>query len=167
MRFYEITPESPAYAPLVEVWERPKQWLAAKEELETLIGGPVSQNMAYSVKRLMLTHVPEALECQFTKQYWGECRKAKIGSAINNKFLEIVAAYDLKDTTLFSVAEILGTVWSRGAETYYPAIEGKYYFGTERKIENYTGLIEITEPCFLRLRAAWMEQTSFPAASNL
>lgn len=57
----------------------------------------------------------------------------------------------------FDIAMILGTAMSgRGREQYH-IINDKYYVETERTIREATGLIEISEPEFLRLRANWLE----------
>lgn len=82
---------------------------------------------------------------------------AKLNSQIHKDFMYIVKKYKLKDTTLQAVAFVLGTAWHRGHEQYFPPMDGKYYFETERQIENSTGLLSIGEADFLRLRASWMD----------
>lgn len=158
MTIYEITPKSPAYEKLVEVWSLGEIWKPAWPEIEQLIGTTVNKNLGISVSRLLLSDVPGHLAPFFTQKDNNGFKMAKKTSEIHKKFIEIVEKYQLKDTSLQNVTFILGTAWHRGKETYYPPMDGKYYVETERKIENPDGLRLIEEPAFLRLRAAWMEK---------
>ena len=157
MNVFEITAESPAYEKLVEVWSLGEIWQPAWPELEQLIEAPVNKNLGICASRLMLADVPEHLGRFFTQRDNNGFKKAKMNSEIHKKFMEIVDKYQLKDTRLQDVAFVLGTAWHRGTETYYPPMNGKYYFETERQIENNIGLHPIAEAAFLRLRAGWME----------
>lgn len=157
MNVFEITAESPAYEKLVEVWTLGEIWQPAWPELKQLIEAPVNKNLGICTSRLMLADVPEHLDRFFTQRDNNGFKKAKMNSEIHKKFIEIVEKYQLKDTRLQDVAFVLGTAWHRGTETYYPPMNGKYYFETERQIENNIGLHPIAEAAFLRLRAGWME----------
>lgn len=157
MKVYEITAESPSYEKLVEVWSMGEIWKPAWPDLEQLIETAVNDNLGICASRLMLANVPEHLTPFFTQKDNNGFQMAKKNSEIHKNFMKIAEKHQLKDTTLQAVAFILGTAWHRGKETYYPPMGGKYYFETEREIENPKGLHPIEEPVFLRIRAAWME----------
>lgn len=166
MSVFEITDESSAYGKLVEVWSLGENWKPAWPELEQLIETSVNNNLGICASRLMLTDIPEHLVPFFTRKNNAGFRKAKKNSDIHKKFMGIVEKHQLKDTTFQAVAFALGTAWHRGKETYYPPMNGKYYFETEREIENPKGLQPIEEPAFLRIRAAWMETNAKEARNE-
>jgi hypothetical protein len=159
MRFFEITKDSPAYETVEKLWNKNKVWRAAAPEIEALIQCQVINNLRHVPGRLSLDHVPQHLEAFFNKRQSLPYRQAKVKSDINKKFREISQKYGLYHASPFDVANILDTVLQSGKETYHPPIDGRYYFQTEREIGNSAGLVELSEPEFLRMRADWLERS--------
>lgn len=160
LKYYEITLESPAYEMCGKFWGYKENWDKANEEITNLIGCDTNNNLIYNEHRLCLVDVPKPLKDQFCKNGWDNNRvyPAKKSSDIQKQFLAIADKYQLVHYTLSDIATILGTFLQGGNESYHPPMDGKFYIQTERKITNMTGLVEIPESMFLRLRADWLER---------
>jgi hypothetical protein len=156
MKYFEITPESPAYKMCCDVWNCNSVWKKAENDITELLG--TFEGLAMNPRRLHMNKVPDKFKSQFCKCDRG-WYPARTNSEVNKKYLEIVAKYELYYDGAGDIALILGTAWDRGHESYHPPMNGKYYFETERKIETEKGLVKIPEPEFLRLRADWLEQS--------
>lgn len=156
MKYFEITPESPAYKMCGDVWNCNSVWKKAEKDIVELLG--TFKDLAMNARRLYMRKVPDKLKGQFCKCNRG-WYPAKVNSKVNKEFLEIVAKHELYYAGAGEIALILGTAWSRGHESYHPPMNDKYYFETERSIKQEKGLIEVPEPEFLRLRADWLERS--------
>lgn len=159
MKYYEITPDSPAYESLKLLWSYKDSWQKADDEIKNLIECDTDKNLYYNSTRLCLNSVPEHLTSQFCKEKWynGNAYAAKKNSEIQKSFEKIIAKYGVFTASTTNVAIKLGTLLQTGKEAYYPPMGGKYYLHTERNVKELKGLVEIPETSFLRLYASWLD----------
>ena len=157
MKCYEITPESPAYEAAVKTFNINETWKKALPALKELLGvEPESIGLKLAAFALVVKKEPDELKGQFKNGNYGRHSRAK--SSIHKKFLEIVKEFGLYSPWDCDISQVLGTWSSRGHESYYPPIQGKYYFETERLIKHMEGLREIKESELLKLWAAELER---------
>lgn len=157
MKYYEITAESPAHEMCVLVWDVPTVWQKAHSDLVALVGEGNIHDIGMDPKHLRMVAVPSEIKDQFYKNQKHGYYSAKPKSEINQKFLEIVEKHSLYYKGVFDVAVILGTIWTNGKEEYCH-MDDKFYIATNREIIENKGLVEISEPAFLRMKADWLER---------